>query len=207
MNRTDYLDGEVLKAAFRTQVWAQRANTTAYALGDRVYAAAFDGNIYECVTAGTTAGSPPTFNTNLGDTTADGTVTWLTLKLGMPKRPMYVGLFTVPPSDAGGGTEVTGGSYARQAYQPTDANWQSPSTVGNTYNKLLIQFPAPTGNWGDVSYFGIFDRLSGGNLLWYGALTDAIAVANGDPAPSFAAGALQVLDKQQRAPGLRTTVP
>ena len=28
--------------------------------------------------------------------------------------PVYVALYTVTPSDAGGGTEATGGSYARQ---------------------------------------------------------------------------------------------
>ena len=207
MKQTDYLEVEVLKAAFRTQVWVVRANTTAYALGDRVFAATFDGNIYECVAAGTSAGSPPTFNTNLGDTTTDGSVTWLTLKLGMPKRPMYFALFTAAPTDAGGGTEVTGGSYARVAYQPTDSNWNTPNVAGNTSNKLAITFPSPTGNWGNVSYVGIFDRLTNGNLLWYGPLTDAIDVLNGDPAPSFPIGAFHILGGQRRSPGLRTTTP
>jgi len=89
---SDYLEVEIRKAMFRTSPWTQRANSTAYAVGDRVYAAAFDGNIYECITAGTSAAAPPTFNTNLGDTTTDGTVTWLTLKLGLPKRPIHIGL-------------------------------------------------------------------------------------------------------------------
>lgn len=91
-NMTNYQESELRKALFRTTAWTQRANSTVYAVGDRIYAAAFDGNIYECITAGTSAAAPPTFNTNLGDTTADGTVTWLTLKMGLPKRPVYIGL-------------------------------------------------------------------------------------------------------------------
>lgn len=91
-NMTDRQEAELRKALFRTTPWTVRANTIAYALGDRVYAATFDGNIYECIVAGTSAGAPPTFNANLGDTTVDGTVTWITLKLGLPKRPIWIGL-------------------------------------------------------------------------------------------------------------------
>jgi len=207
MNRTDYLDTEELKAMFQDQTWAVRANTTGYVLGDRIYAATFDGNIYECIVAGTTGGAPPTFQTTLGATTTDGSVTWLCLKLGMPKRPMYVGLLTAPPSDAGGGTEVTGGSYARVVYAPTNANWAASFATGNAYNKAAIAFPSPSAGWGDVTHYGIYDRLTGGNLLWWGALTDPLTVLNGDPAPTFPIGALQVLEKQRRNPGLRTTIP
>lgn len=207
MIQTDFTEQDVLKGMFRGTTWAVRANTTAYAVGDRIYAATFDGNVYECITAGTSAGSPPSFNTNIGDTTTDGTVTWLTLKLGTPKRPLYVGLFTTAPTQTGGGTEVSGGSYARQAYQPTDANWNAPGTDGDTSNKLAITFPSPTADWGIVGYFGIWDRLTGGNLLWYGTLTETVNVENGDTAPSFAIGALHVLEKRSRNPGLRTTVP
>lgn len=91
-NMTNFQEVELRKALFRTTAWAVRANTTAYAAGDRMYPATFDGNIYECITAGTSAAAPPTFNTNLGDTTTDGTVTWLTLKMGLPKRPVWIGL-------------------------------------------------------------------------------------------------------------------
>lgn len=207
MNRTDYLDTEELKALFQDQTWVVRANTTGYVVGDRVFAATFDGNIYECIVAGTSGAAPPIFNTALGATTTDGGVTWLTLKLGMPKRPNYVGLFTVAPTDAGGGTEVTGGSYARVAYQPTNANWSAAFSAGNAQNKVAIAFPVPSADWGDVVAFGIFDRLTGGNLMWYGLLTDPVTIKNADPAPTFPIGALQVLDRQRRNPGLRTTIP
>jgi len=190
---SDYLENELVKARYRTSTFTQRANTTAYSLGDRVYAATADGNVYECISAGTSAGSPPTFNTALGNTTTDGTVTWLTLKMGLPKRPLYYGLFTAAPGESGGGTEVSGGSYARAQLDPADANWTAPAGGnGATDNAAAITFPAPTANWGVVSHVAEIDRATGGNYLMYGALTASKTVNNGDPAPSFPIGALDV---------------
>jgi len=104
-----------------------------------------------------------------------------------------VALFTVTPSDSGGGTEVTGGSYARVNVAPLDANWTAASaTDGLTDNAAAITFPAPTANWGVVVAFGIFDATSGGNLLVWGPITPNKTINNGDPAPAFAIGALDV---------------
>lgn len=115
---------------------------------------------------------------------------------------IYVALFTAAPSDSGGGTEVSGGSYARVQVGPSDTAWEatqggtpaaaSNGTGGATQNGSAITFPTPSGNWGSVTHFGIFDASTSGNLLMHGALTQAKTVNNGDPAPSFAAGALDV---------------
>lgn len=106
---------------------------------------------------------------------------------------LAVALFTVTPSDAGGGTEVSGGSYARVDLPPSDANWTAASaTDGATDNAAAITFPTPTANWGTVVAFGIFDATSGGNLLVWGPITPNKTINNGDPAPSFAIGALDV---------------
>lgn len=106
---------------------------------------------------------------------------------------LYVALFTVTPSDSGGGTEVTGGSYARVQRDPLDANWTAASsTDGLTDNAAAITFPTPTANWGTVVAFGIFDASTSGNLLIWGPITPNKTVNNGDPAPSFATGALDV---------------
>ena len=190
---SNYLEDELVKAIFRTTTWVQRANSTVYSLGDRVYAATFDGNVYECITAGTSAAAPPTFNTNLGDSTTDGTVTWLTLKLGLPKRPLYVALYTAAPGETGGGTEVTGGSYARVAIAPADANWAATSGGnGLTSNVADATYPAPTAAWGTVTHMSVLDRLTVGNFLVYGALTTSRIINSGDAAPKFAATALTV---------------
>lgn len=106
---------------------------------------------------------------------------------------LAVALYTVTPSDAGGGTEVTGGSYARVQRDPLDANWTgASSTDGLTDNAAALTFPTPTANWGTIVAFGIFDATSGGNLLIWGPITPNKTVNNGDPAPSFAIGALDI---------------
>lgn len=115
---------------------------------------------------------------------------------------LYVSLFTATPSDTGGGTEATGGSYARVAITSSLANWAgtqaaastvaSSGTSGTTSNNGPVTFPAPTANWGSIVAFGIHDALTGGNLVIWGALTTAKTVNNGDAAPAFAAAALSV---------------
>jgi len=106
---------------------------------------------------------------------------------------LAIGLLTAAPSDTGGGTEVTGGSYARVSVNPLDANWAAiVGNNGTTSNVSAVTFPAPTANWGTITHFGIYDAASAGNLLFYGALTTSKTVNNGDAAPSFAGGALTV---------------
>lgn len=94
---------------------------------------------------------------------------------------LAVGLFTAAPSDTGGGTEVTGGSYARASLNPLDANWTGP-TAGNGYtsNAVTISFATPTAAWGTITHFGIFDATTSGNLLIWGSLAPASVVASGD---------------------------
>lgn len=108
--------------------------------------------------------------------------------------PIYFALLTAAPSDSGGGTEVSGGSYARVSVTPgttTFRNTQnsgtgaSTGTGGATSNVNAITFPSPTGNWGSCTHWGIYDASSAGNLLFHGALTAAKTVNNGDAAPSF----------------------
>lgn len=115
---------------------------------------------------------------------------------------LYVALFTAAPNDTGGGTEVTGGSYARINLAPSFSNWAgtggevtntpSAGTSGTAKNNATITFAAPTANWGTITHIAIFDAVSGGNMLWWGALTNSKTVNNGDAAPSFAVNALQI---------------
>lgn len=111
--------------------------------------------------------------------------------------PLYFALFTAAPSDSGGGTEVSGGSYARVSVTPNSTNFRntqnsgtgaSSGTGGVTGNLTAITFPAPSASWGSVTHFGVYDASSAGNLICWAALTAAKTVNNGDPAPSFAIG-------------------
>ena len=104
---------------------------------------------------------------------------------------IYVALFAAAPGEAGGGTEVTGGSYARAQLDPSDTNWAATSAGnGTTSNLVSIPFPAPTADWGSVTHWALMDGPSGGNMLAYAALTTPKTINNGDAAPTFGIGAL-----------------
>lgn len=120
-----------------------------------------------------------------------------------PPATIYVALFTAAPSDAGGGTEVSGGGYARQAVSSSLANWAgtqaalsttaSTGTNGTTSNNNPVSFGTTSGSWGTVTHFGLFDALSGGNLLFWAALTTPQTIGSG-ATPSFAASSLTIQD-------------
>ena len=57
-------------------IHADWAGTTGYALGDYVHATVFNGFRYECTTAGTSAGSEPTWPLEEGATISDDSVVW-----------------------------------------------------------------------------------------------------------------------------------
>lgn len=101
---------------------------------------------------------------------------------------VYIALFTAAPSDAGGGTEVSGTGYARVSVTNNATNWPAAS-IGAKANGTAITFPAAGASWGTATHFGIFDASSGGNLLFHGALTTSKSIGIGDT-PSFAIGAL-----------------
>lgn len=115
--------------------------------------------------------------------------------------PWYVGLYTATPSNSGGGTEATGGSYARVSFTPDDSTLYSTQgdtssassgSAGRTSNVAAITFPAPSADWGTVVALGIFDASTSGNLLFWHALTSSQSVVSGGPAPSFASDALGI---------------
>jgi len=97
---------------------------------------------------------------------------------------LYVALYTSAPSDTGGGTEVSGGAYARQ----TAAFTISADTASNT---SAIEYPTATADYGTVVAVGVFDASSSGNLLAYGNLTTSKTVSNGDVF-RFNAGAIDI---------------
>ena len=114
---------------------------------------------------------------------------------------LYVGLLTAAPSDSGGGTEVSGGSYARVSVASSLANWAgtqaaastvaSSGTGGQTSNNAASTFPTPAATWGTVTHFGIYDAASAGNLLFWGALTISKTINQADTV-TFPAASLSI---------------
>ena len=98
----------------------------------------------------------------------------------------YVALFTVAPSDAGGGTEVSGGSYERKVTAGTDWNAAAAGAIDNANDITFVQ---ATADWGTVVAFAVFDAITGGNMLWWGDLTTPKTIESGEQA-KFAAGEL-----------------
>lgn len=89
---------------------------------------------------------------------------------------LYVALYTVAPSDTGGGTEVSGGAYVRKT-ATFNVSGTSPTTATNA---AAIEYPTATANYGTVVAVGILDASSSGNLLAYANLDTSKVVSSGD---------------------------
>lgn len=96
---------------------------------------------------------------------------------------LYLALHTADPTDAGSGAEVSGGSYARQAITFGAA---SGGSAASSNAPSFTGMPAAT-----VTHIGIWDASSGGNLLFYGALSSSRTTQSGDTV-NFASGAVTV---------------
>jgi hypothetical protein len=109
--------------------------------------------------------------TNTFETT---TLTWL-LTTNSATRPTawYIGLFTAAPNDTGGGTEVSGTAYVREAVTFT--------VTGDTAsNSAAVEWPVAGGSWGTITDLAIFDAVTAGNMIGYATLTSAKTIATGD---------------------------
>jgi len=88
---------------------------------------------------------------------------------------VYVGLFTVAPSDTGGGTEVSGSGYTRKS-----AAFTVSGTTTLATNSAAIEFDAATGSWGTIVAIAVFDASTSGNMLAFADLTTSKTIATGD---------------------------
>lgn len=86
---------------------------------------------------------------------------------------VYLALYTVNPTDAGGGTEVTGNDYARQEITFGAA---SGGAIANT---SAVEFTADGGNFGTITGVGVFDAATSGNLLAWKSIT-SVVINDGD---------------------------
>jgi hypothetical protein len=98
---------------------------------------------------------------------------------------VYLQHYTVAPTDAGGGTQVSTGGYTRAAI-----TFGAPSPAGVIANTNEIERTASGASWGEIIAFGVFDAASGGNLLAHGTLPSA-TIGDGDTI-RHVAGALTI---------------
>lgn len=97
-----------------------------------------------------------------------GTTTWTA------PSTIYVALTTTTPTDTAAGTEVSGGSYARES-----ATF-SAAASGATSNSSTITFPTASASWGTVTAVNLYDAVSGGNRLAWASLGTSKTVGDGD---------------------------
>jgi hypothetical protein len=98
---------------------------------------------------------------------------------------VYVSLHTADPTDAGTGTEVSGGSYIRQA-----ATFGAPSN-GVSTTTADINYPQATAGYGTVGWIAIWDAQTTGNMLYHTPLSTSKTIDTGDIF-KIAAGSLTV---------------
>lgn len=93
-----------------------------------------------------------------------------------PVAQMYLGLLVTDPTDAGVATsEPVGNNYSRASITFSAAAARKITQNGQ------VTFPQCTGgDWGIISYWGIFDAASSGNMLAYGEFSSPIATAIGN---------------------------
>ena len=108
-----------------------------------------------------------------------------------PIATMYFSLSTTPYAiDGTGGTEPSGGAYARVALVNDKTNWTTASNASLT-NSAAVTFAESTASWGTVVAVGIFDALTSGTLWFYDTLTPSRSIASATTV-LFAIGAITV---------------
>lgn len=112
-----------------------------------------------------------------------------------PATNLYLSLHTADPGVGGSQTtnETSYTNYARIAIPRTTGGWDAPSG-GATANAALAQFAQCGASGATLTHVAIGTDSSGTGLVLYaGALTSSLAVANGIQ-PQFAAGALDIVE-------------
>lgn len=112
---------------------------------------------------------------SLSNTAENLLMDWLNPALTAPTRPtapLKVALVTANGSDTAAGTEVTGGSYARQSLTMAAA---VNGATSNSADLIFSGMPAAT-----VVGVEIWDSAGSPVRLWYGALAASRTVAAGD---------------------------
>jgi len=95
-----------------------------------------------------------------------------------PPATTYFALMTVMPIAAGtGGTEASGGAYARVSFASGTSNW--PASSGqNIQNAAVINWGTATANLGSIVGVAEWDASSGGNLITFKTLTGGAVTIN-----------------------------
>lgn len=90
---------------------------------------------------------------------------------------VWAALYTVAPTSAGGGTEVSAADYSR-----VSTSWNA-AILGSSTNSLDIRFPATSttlSDWGIPNTLCLLDAPTVGNLLFFGLLSAPVVLGMGN---------------------------
>lgn len=110
---------------------------------------------------------------NLSNTAENRLLDWINgLSATAPTAPLKVALVTAAGDDATAGTEVTGGSYARQ---DLDVGAAVGGATSNSADLVWTGMPA-----GTIVGWEIWDSAGSPVRLWYGPLNESKTLSAGD---------------------------
>ena len=108
---------------------------------------------------------------------------------GLIGATVYISLHSAAPTNAGK-NELAGNAYARVAV--ASANWTVSGADGLT-NAQDVNFPAPTGNWAEITHVGIYDGAgAAAKLLYFRQLVSAVSAPGAGDTVRILAGDFDV---------------
>lgn len=130
------------------------------------------------------------------DSIANQILDWMlggSFPAGIPST-IYIGLASNAVNLASASaTEPSTGSYARVAMTRNSTYFNEVFDSGYIWqNKQAITFPTPTADWGFLKWLVVFDAATLGNIIAAAPLNRPVRAVNGDEAPVFLPGALQI---------------
>lgn len=141
--------------------------------------------------AGTTYGTGTVAHTSVTATAGAGdTMTVTALAYGVGGNSIATTETFTNAGNVFGAATLTGGASSG-AFLPTPTVTTGSLTKGVKTNNQQINFPVPGSDLGDALGWGVWDAVSGGNLLFHGLLKQTRTVGK-DDAMRFEAGAFQI---------------
>jgi hypothetical protein len=120
---------------------------------------------------------------------------WLNASAFTFPATMYLALFTTLPVNGAGGTEATGGGYARLSVANNNTNWTvTTNSVTNATAQTMFTASGPVSASAPIVGFGYYDAASSGNLLWYAPVAVPAAITTSGQIPDFAIGTITITE-------------
>lgn len=112
-----------------------------------------------------------------------------------PNATHYLAVYSVAPTNAGGGTEMAGDTYARIAITNNGTNWP-PAADGYKYNGAELLFAIAGADWGVMVAWALHAAANGDHLVRWGQINydSGVEILTGDQL-AFDIGDLEIREQ------------